>query len=269
MREAPRTPPTRARADVARRRRPSPGPAPMQAPDRRRAARSDGLERATDALGEDAPPAERDHGPGGAHRSSNSRTSCLLGGAKGRLAVSARTPAQAGGRDAPPAACRCRARHAERLGQFAGDGRLARAHEADQHERPRPGARPMFAIRSAPRRRGRPEGRRRCGRRRTCAGRRPRARTRPSPHPPPRSRHRAGVGALAQRLSGLVSLDVHRAKWLGERGQRLHRAAHDQAGSRSSCRPPGHRRGCSRDSSRARSRRRSRHAPASPAGRRP
>ena len=93
------------------------------------------LERRANARGEDAAAAQRDHVPRPravqqlAHQ-------LLLGGAKRRLAVSLELLAQVSGRAARSAAGRCRARStpsaSAELGRY---GRLARAHEADQHER--------------------------------------------------------------------------------------------------------------------------------------
>ena len=57
----------------------------------------------------------------------------------------------------------------------------------------------------------------------------------------PGRRHGARVGPLAQRLRRLVRLGVHRAQRLGQRRQRLHRAAHDQrlAGRHPALEPAG------------------------------
>ena len=119
--------------------------------------------------------------------------------------------------------------------------RLARAHEADEDERARRRSPPLPSdpLLVGAQRRAR---RRRCGRRRTCAGRRRRARTRPSP---PRRRRRPGTVQESVRSRSacgrLVRGDVDRAQRLGQRRQRLHRAAHDErlAGRHAALEPAG------------------------------
>ena len=87
----------------------------------------------------------------------------------------------------------------------------------------------VASTRSALRRRRPPRARRRCGRRRTCRGRRRRARSASIASPTtPAAGTTHGVRALAERLRGLARRDVDGAQRLGERGQRLHGAAHDE-----------------------------------------
>ena len=123
--------------------------------------------------------------------------------------------------------------HPQRGRDRARGGGLARAHEADEDDRAAGRRRTAPAlrasIRSAPRRRASaastssmwsppnfsPVGRGQHQRHHRLAHH-------------ARRGHGAGVGALAQRLRGLLRGDVDRAQRLGERRQRLHGAAHDQ-----------------------------------------